>query len=308
MQKINDEDIADKVSGLVLSYFKSPSTSLGDKNLKLFRNNKPKENKDEFTVLAGIVSITPVSSAQATNGIEPSNYPSKKRKVYPKIGPFEYTVLTISTGLKTIPVSRIEKQSRGRLIHDQHAEILSVRLFNYWLLKEIDNLKNASGYESKLIEEKSPGRYGLCNTETKFALYVSEIPCGDASISNVRSKSLSDAVWSYEEKENEVLRGRDNFSVTGKVRTKPGRRDSPLSLSKSCSDKLTILQFKGLLSSVTFNLIGDAYRNGFYLDYLNPSLYYLHIIHLILTVITAWAEGKPHKHPSFVLQVLGLFK
>ncbi|GMG34234.1 unnamed protein product [Ambrosiozyma monospora] len=213
--KFVNENIADTVSGLVLSYFNSPSTSLGDKNLKLFRNNKPKENQDEFTVLAGIVSMTPVSSIQATNVVELSNNPYKKRKLTPENDQFEYTLLTISTGLKAIPASKIEKQSHGRLIHDQHAEILSVRLFNYWLLKEIDKLKNLPGYQSKLVEEKSPDKYGLRNTETRFALYVSEIPCGDASISNVRSKNLSDAVWSYDEKENEVLRGRDNFSVTG---------------------------------------------------------------------------------------------
>lgn len=48
---------------------------------------------------------------------------------------------------------------------------------------------------------------------------------------------------------NTLLRGRGYFSSLGTVRTKPGRADSPPTLSKSCSDKLSLRQCTSLLLS-----------------------------------------------------------
>lgn len=52
-----------------------------------------------------------------------------------------------------------------------------------------------------------------------------------------------------------VLRGRGYFSQLGAVRTKPGRADSPVSLSKSCSDKLSLRQCVSVLLSPTCYII-----------------------------------------------------
>ena len=51
------------------------------------------------------------------------------------------------------------------------------------------------------------------------------------------------------------LPGRENFAQLGIVRRKPSRPDAPPSLSKSCSDKLTLRQATSLLSSLSSLLI-----------------------------------------------------
>lgn len=58
-----------------------------------------------------------------------------------------------------------------------------------------------------------------------------------------------------------ALSGREFFSQLGIVRRKPARRDAPPTLSKSCSDKLSLRQCTSLLSSLTSTLIapGNAY-------------------------------------------------
>jgi tRNA-specific adenosine deaminase 1 len=52
-----------------------------------------------------------------------------------------------------------------------------------------------------------------------------------------------------------ILHGRSYFSALGLVRRKPARPDAPPTLSKSCSDKLTLKQSTSLLSSITSLLI-----------------------------------------------------
>lgn len=57
---------------------------------------------------------------------------------------------------------------------------------------------------------------------------------------------------------NAASRGRDNYSLYGVLRTKPGRADSPPTLSMSCSDKIAawnVLGMQGALASGIFDPI-----------------------------------------------------
>lgn len=60
----------------------------------------------------------------------------------------------------------------------------------------------------------------------------------------------------------EVHRGRADFAALSVVRTKPGRADSAVSWSKSCSDKLALRQVMSLLTCTTEPFFD---REGFYL-------------------------------------------
>jgi tRNA-specific adenosine deaminase 1 len=57
---------------------------------------------------------------------------------------------------------------------------------------------------------------------------------------------------------NVASRGRDNYSLFGVLRTKPGRADSPQTLSMSCSDKIArwnVVGIQGALGSGIFHPI-----------------------------------------------------
>lgn len=104
----------------------------------------------------------------------------------------------------------------GEILHDMHAEILALRAFNRYLLDH---------------------RLG----EFDAYLYVSKPPCGDASLSMFQGEAWPSKCIDS----SEIIRGRANYGAVGRIRTKPGRADSALTMSKSCSDKLARRQIQG---------------------------------------------------------------
>lgn len=96
----------------------------------------------------------------------------------------------------------------------------------------------------------------------------SEILGGDASMELTIADQRDSTPWeitSFLEKTESshgLLHGRSYFSVLGSIRGKPSRPDAPLSLSKSCSDKLALKQSTSLLSSIASLLISPE---NFYL-------------------------------------------
>lgn len=178
----------------------------------------------------------------------------------------ECVPICISTGVKALS-TKYRRYSKGTMVHDLHAEVLCLRLFNYFLGEEI---KNA---DSKLVEKYGDGKFRI-KPNVELALYVSEPPCGDASM---RYIAADKEPWSPKrQKVNLVLRGgnnddnvrvvrgRNNYDKVGVVRTKPGRADSEITLSKSCSDKLCLKQLTGITNSFTDRLFPD----GVFLKYL----------------------------------------
>lgn len=131
-----------------------------------------------------------------------------------------FECVALATGVKSTPETHF---NAGKVLHDCHAEILALRAFNLFLAKTCSSL------------DKLPPVY----------LYICAPPCGDASMSLLNGAPS----WTTEETEVPagMLRGRAHFNLVGRVRTKPGRQDSQLTMSKSCSDKLCWRQHKGVL-------------------------------------------------------------
>ncbi|KAL8762313.1 MAG: hypothetical protein Q9203_007628 [Teloschistes exilis] len=188
--------------------------------------------------------------------------PAKLKPVKPTAEIFQWTSLSgivAVKGIKCIPIDEIA-QANGSVLHDWHAEIVALRTFNHFLLRECLNLATSPDKVSPIIrfrdpDELSEGR-GLqpfsIHDDLELHMYSSEAPCGDASMELVIEAQVDPKPWSmYDsiERTPQLLRGRGGFAELGIVRRKPGRDLS--TLSKSCSDKLALKQCTSLLSGCT---------------------------------------------------------
>lgn len=158
------------------------------------------------------------------------------------------TCVSLCTGVKATPDEKLSC-SNGFLLHDMHAEILVLRAFNVFLIEE------AKKEQSEYVDTAESGKKRL-QAKFKVSLWISELPCGDSSMECVQDDAEDD--WGTAP-EDCVLRGREYYTTTGRVRTKPGRRDSPMTLSKSCSDKLTMKQYTGIVMGVVEHVFEQIY-------------------------------------------------
>ena len=168
--------------------------------------------------------------------------------------------------------------ANGRRLHDSHAEILALRSFNHFLMQECKRLSKYPSETSRfVIRRESPDvpahaayRPFCVNPNLKIHMYCSEAPCGDASMESIMGAQQDPTPWPIQmdlraaHQTGETLQGRGYFSELGVVRRKPARGDSPISLSKSCSDKIALKQCTSLLSSLTSTILSpeSAYLNS----------------------------------------------
>ncbi|GAA5834686.1 hypothetical protein JCM11251_003632 [Rhodosporidiobolus azoricus] len=208
--------------------------------------------------------------------------------------------VSIGTGLKALPHARLPVH--GDVLHDSHAEVIARRGFQLWLLEELEN----TGHEEEdSLLHRVDGNKGDVEWQLKedwrVGLYISTLPCGDAStyllaqqaasgdpaataeaapdlvlpgganaedlptsslhpsLSAALSLGLSISRSSSscsspsapclpfdEPPPQTVLRGRNNYASLSTLRTKPGRADSPPTISHSCSDKIAMWSLLGM--------------------------------------------------------------
>ncbi|KAK3629053.1 hypothetical protein LTR56_018289 [Elasticomyces elasticus] len=212
---------------------------------------------------------------------------------------FDLTCAALATGMKCLPHAKLPL-AHGNVLHDWHAEILAIRAFNRWLLDECEELvRKGREAESRWVawrqefdgEKSRSARATTCEHVTRsemardqdsdadrdpgedfqgqpfslrkdvrIHLYISDAPCGDASMELTMAAQPDSTPWTSQPADGDML-GRGNFDRLGVVRRKPARPDAPVTLSKSCSDKLAMKQCTGLLSGPVSLLIhpGDVY-------------------------------------------------
>lgn len=161
--------------------------------------------------------------------------------------------------MKCLPATKLP-ESHGVGIHDWHAEILAIRTFNRYLLDECSRLQHPAIRDLLIVKdhsnntEPSTGKPFGINPHVKLHMYCSEAPCGDASMELTMAAQDDASPWEQPEsmpQDSSELPGRAYFSQLGIVRRKPARGDAQPTLSKSCSDKLSLKQCTSLLSSLT---------------------------------------------------------
>lgn len=171
-------------------------------------------------------------------------------------------------------------------MHDWHAEVLAIRAFNRFLVDECADLARGGFGEVKCdawvrwrrqrqdnhVYDFDALRGAQVDQERHFELqddvsvhmYCSEAPCGDASMELTMAEQADDTAWTsqlptrVDGTGSTAMLGRGYFDQLGIVRRKPARPDAPVTLSKSCSDKLAMKQCTGLLSATATKLIWPA--------------------------------------------------
>jgi tRNA-specific adenosine deaminase 1 len=165
--------------------------------------------------------------------------------------------------MKCLPVSKLAI-AHGNVLHDSHAEIIAVRAFNRFLLDQCLLLALDPSATSNYVQrrdpdtatEASPQPFTL-HEDVTIHMYGSEAPCGDASMELIMAAQDDATPWELPRVQDldTDLKGRGSFAELGIVRRKPARPDAPPTLSKSCTDKLTMYQFTSLLSSLVSLLV-----------------------------------------------------
>ncbi|XP_024044624.1 tRNA-specific adenosine deaminase 1 isoform X1 [Citrus clementina] len=165
-------------------------------------------------------------------------------------------VVALGTGTKCIGRSLLSPH--GDIVNDSHAEIVARRaLLRFFYTEVLNKQKCSNGIEGLrddvfnnfLFELGPTGKYRF-REGWQLHLYISQLPCGDASLSSCHSaprnffsregNSLSSVDELNGSKdgicEASNLNNDDSLQHIGRVQRKPGRGDTTLSVS--CSDKI----------------------------------------------------------------------
>ncbi|KAF9519161.1 hypothetical protein BS47DRAFT_1379440 [Hydnum rufescens UP504] len=174
----------------------------------------------------------------------------------------DYKCIALGSGTKCL--SRSQLPSDGSALHDSHAEVIARRNAILWIIREILECVTRSDYTSRWLHRSDDGRWRL-KDHVQVAMYISTLPCGDASMLSLslaqdeKMAALKSSNQSHPLFPGVTLRGRNNYSALGALRTKPGRADSSASISMSCSDKMASWTVVGLQGALLARIMDPVY-------------------------------------------------
>lgn len=140
-----------------------------------------------------------------------------------------------------------------QVVRDMHAEVLARRGLIAFIYSQILAAQQGRPSIMQRVESKFSIREGV-----SFTMYTSQAPCGEASmhilepyanaeqqLAGVETASTPTPLTAPSPKRARTVRGREQVSRRGVLRTKPGRGDCPPSSSHSCTDKLALWSVLG---------------------------------------------------------------
>ena len=183
-------------------------------------------------------------------------------------------VISLATGTKCAPTTRLSP--RGESVHDCHAEVLARRAALRWLFAEVLRLRATS--PSLWLVTVPDGRCAL-RPGVHLVLYVSALPCGDAStrtlaaLQDPAAAARMSSVFFPKIAPGAASRGRDDYARLGVLRTKPGRADSPPTSCMACSDKLARWATLGVQGALGARVFVPMYFSDVIVGDVPPALH-----------------------------------